>query len=141
VRNNSHLSDSQIEEIQRLILDEQIRIKNKQASSVINNSESDMKDSVDEANTNIQLESMNRINNRETLYLKKLFKTSKKIESGEYGICTDCEAEIPFTRLKARIVSDLCIDCKEESESEENKSYAGRQSKSLGQKIDIVKSI
>lgn len=101
----------------------------------------EMKDSVDEANNNIMLESSNRLNSRESLYLKKLYKTQKKIDTGEYGICTDCDAKIPFTRLKARIVSDLCIDCKEESESEESKSFAGRQSKSLGKKIDIVKSL
>lgn len=28
-----------------------------------------------------------------------------------YGLCTDCGAEIPYTRLKANPLSTRCIDC------------------------------
>jgi RNA polymerase-binding protein DksA len=36
----------------------------------------------------------------------------QRIESGTYGICTNCGKEIPVQRLEASPAASLCIDCK-----------------------------
>ena len=51
--------------------------------------------------------------------LKKIEYSLQKIEYGTYGICEICQEPIPFKRLKARPVANLCIECKEEQEENE----------------------
>lgn len=40
-----------------------------------------------------------------------------RIDSGTYGVCTRCGAEIPPKRLEAMPTASLCISCKEAEES------------------------
>ncbi len=40
-----------------------------------------------------------------------------RVESGAYGICTDCEEEISPARLKAVPWTKVCINCKEKQYS------------------------
>jgi len=35
-----------------------------------------------------------------------------RIESGDYGYCTNCGVEIGLKRLEVRPTATLCIDCK-----------------------------
>jgi DnaK suppressor protein len=37
----------------------------------------------------------------------------ERLESGTYGKCSDCEAEIPAARLRAMPFADRCRDCQE----------------------------
>ena len=39
-----------------------------------------------------------------------------RLEEGEYGICEDCEEEIPLGRLKAMPFARLCVKCKADLE-------------------------
>ena len=61
-----------------------------------------------------------RLKSRTAVYLKKVRKSLQKIDDGTFGECEDCGAEISFNRLLARPTADLCIQCKEEQEKEEN---------------------
>ena len=106
-------------------------------TSQISFQQSEAKDSVDEANENIILSQTARLTNRDNLYLKKILNSLEKIEEGSYGQCNDCGVDIPYSRLKARLTSDLCIVCKEERECEEKQSVLGQKSKSLGQTLTI----
>ena len=58
-----------------------------------------------------------RIRDRESILIKKIRKSLKDIETGEYGICEDCGEDISIERLKARPVTSYCIGCKSKSES------------------------
>jgi DnaK suppressor protein len=60
-----------------------------------------------------------RLLSREARLLKKIEKTLKKIECGNYGICEVCGKKIDLKRLKTRLVADLCIKCKEDREQRE----------------------
>lgn len=60
-----------------------------------------------------------RLRERDRKLLKKIEKAIEKIDSGTYGICESCGAEIPIERLEARPVTDLCIECKIEQEEAE----------------------
>lgn len=62
-----------------------------------------------------------KIKNRESKLLLKIEETLKRIDAGDYGVCEECGAEIPFERLLARPVTNLCIDCKTEQEEKETK--------------------
>ncbi|MCB9060815.1 MAG: TraR/DksA C4-type zinc finger protein [Halobacteriovoraceae bacterium] len=138
-RENHHLSNSEIEEIKKILLLEKRKIFDeisKEFGELIDQ-EKDIRDVVDEANESILLSHTTRLTNRKNLYVRKIEKSLKSIECGEYGMCEECGSEIPFSRLRARPTSTMCIVCKEASESEEAQNFFGRQSKSLGHQIQI----
>lgn len=64
-----------------------------------------------------------RLRDRELVLLKKIDKTLKKMDDGEFGVCERCGEEIGVKRLEARPVAEMCIRCKEELEKVE-KGYA-----------------
>jgi len=99
------------------------------------------KDEVDSANEDILLSTSLRFSNRENFYLKKIKKALHKIDLNEYGICEECGENISFARLTARPTSEMCINCKEESERAEHQNIHMRGSKSIGKKIDLVTTI
>ncbi len=50
---------------------------------------------------------------------RKIEETLDQIDSGEYGYCESCGAEIGLRRLEARPTATLCIDCKSLAEIRE----------------------
>lgn len=60
-----------------------------------------------------------RLRSREQHLLEKINEALARIDSGDYGICEDCEAEIGLKRLEARPVATHCIDCKIKQEQRE----------------------
>lgn len=85
--------------------------------------QAELPDEVDLASTEAGQSLNLRLRDRELVLLKKIDKTLKKIEDGEFGICENCGEEIGVKRLEARPVAELCIRCKEEIEKVE-KGYA-----------------
>jgi len=61
-----------------------------------------------------------RLKARNAIFLKKVKKSLQKIEDGTFGECEECGTEISNNRLIARPTADLCIQCKEAEEKEEN---------------------
>lgn len=139
---NAHLSKAQLDSLKDKLLAEIERIQNKHMEAKVHIAQnSSGGDEVDSANENILKHSELRFATRETLYLKKLQKTLKIIDTEEYGICEDCGASINFTRLMARPTSSMCITCKEESERDEFQNFHGRRSKSLGNTMTFVNKL
>ncbi len=65
------------------------------------------------------------LSKREQAKLDQIDAALARIKEGEYGICEDCEEEIPLGRLKAMPFAALCVKCKSERESiEGQKSFA-----------------
>jgi DnaK suppressor protein len=60
--------------------------------------------------TDIAIELRNRDRGRKLI--KKIEDTIALIDSGDYGYCNGCGAEIGIKRLEARPTASLCIDCK-----------------------------
>jgi DnaK suppressor protein len=60
-----------------------------------------------------------RIRDREAKLIRKIREALGRLEQGTFGICEECGEEIPLRRLRARPVTTLCIECKEEQEAEE----------------------
>lgn len=85
--------------------------------------QAELPDEVDLASTETDQSLSLRLRDRELVLLKKIDKTLKKIDEGEFGVCERCGEEIGVKRLEARPVAELCIRCKEELEKFE-KGYA-----------------
>ena len=47
---------------------------------------------------------------------KRIMKALQKIEDGTYGICVDCQKEIPEKRLKSYPNASRCVMCQEAHE-------------------------
>ncbi len=60
-----------------------------------------------------------RLRDREQKLLAKIDESLAKIGKGVYGICESCGGDISIERLEARPVATLCIDCKQDQESNE----------------------
>ena len=130
---NKHLTKAQINTLKDKLLASKEEIFNKEKQfEIYYLDRNELSDHVDESAENTQKSAELRFRNREIFYLKKINKTLEKIERGEYGYCDECEGPIGFTRLCARPVADMCINCKEESEKDEKSNFFGRQSKSQG---------
>ena len=110
-------------------------------SDEFNLSTEDMSDEIDLANADVSNAQRLRFRNREVFYAKKLNDALNRMEKGSFGLCEECEEPIRYERLMARPTADLCITCKEEAERDESHSFLGRQSKSLGKRIDLVNHI
>ncbi len=65
-----------------------------------------------------------RIRDRERKLISKIDKALARIEDGSFGVCEECGEEISGGRLKARPVTTLCIECKEEQERQEKARQA-----------------
>jgi len=138
-RENSYLTDKQVNSIQEVLLSDKERILNKEVSSdryCLDKNE--LSDPLDEASINIQTSQELRFRNRENFYLKKINKSLTRLENGQYGLCEDCDAEISFERLVARPTAELCIQCKEEAEFSENHNVFQKRSKSLGKTMSEI---
>jgi DnaK suppressor protein len=63
-------------------------------------------------NEMLQAIASSRNRNREVL-LKQVERALKKLrnEPDEFGLCVQCEEEIPFPRLKALHYAELCVEC------------------------------
>ena len=136
MRENAYLTDKQIEILKDKLLSEKERITNKkleQESYQLDKNE--LSDPLDEASVNTQTSHDIRFINRENFYLKKINKSLDALNRGTYGLCEECDAEIGFERLNARLTAELCIACKEEAENAENNNIYDRKSKSLGRAL------
>ncbi len=60
-----------------------------------------------------------RIRDRERRLIKKIREALVRMDNGTYGICEECGEEIGVSRLKARPVTRLCINCKSKQEEDE----------------------
>ena len=60
-----------------------------------------------------------RIRDRERKLVVKIQEALKRIDEGTFGICQECGEEISESRLKARPVATLCVECKRKQEVQE----------------------
>lgn len=82
--------------------------------------QADLADEMDLASSEYLQSFQFRLRGRERTFLSKIDKALAKIETGEFGICEECEEKIHSKRLEARPETTLCIKCKEEQEREES---------------------
>lgn len=76
-------------------------------------------DEIDEIQGNQLIELNNQLNTRNTFKLTQIEDALTKISKSTYGLCQDCEEEIPEKRLLANPHFLTCVTCAEEREAEE----------------------
>lgn len=54
--------------------------------------------------------------NRHTHELQQIGRALRQLERGDYGICVDCGADIPFERLRGYPVAERCVSCQDRFE-------------------------
>lgn len=135
-RENSYLTDKQMAVLKDKLLSEKERISNKKSEQEqYQLDKNELSDPLDEASVNTQTSHDIRFINRENFYLKKINKSLEAITRGTYGLCDECDSEIGYERLNARLTAELCIACKEEAEHLENNNFFDKKSKSLGRAL------
>lgn len=70
-----------------------------------------------ESNRNFNL----RISDRERKLITKVQEALNRIDAGNFGVCEECGDDIGVARLRARPVTTLCIECKEDQERREKR--------------------
>jgi DnaK suppressor protein len=135
-RDNAYLSDKQIAILKDKLMAEKERIVSKRSEQeTFQLDRNELADPLDEASINAQTSQDIRFNNRENFFLKKVNKSLDAMARGTYGLCEDCDGQIGFERLNARLTAELCIACKEEAEHAENNNFFDKKSKSLGRAL------
>ena len=74
-------------------------------------------DPTDRATLEADLNYNLRIKNREKKLIEKIRIALERIDNGTFGICEECGRDISIERLKARLVTTHCIECKTKEEA------------------------
>jgi DnaK suppressor protein len=75
-------------------------------------------DETDEIQANVIIEIENQLETRDLARLKKINEALDRIDDKSYGICQDCDEEIPEKRLMMNPYFITCVLCSEEREME-----------------------
>jgi DnaK suppressor protein len=97
----------------------------RQATEDMINDDETYADAVDQASADTDRAVTVHIKNRERDVLGQIDLALRRMEEGIFGECERCGEDIAEARIKAFPFTTLCIDCKAELESEENR-YPGR---------------
>ncbi len=79
--------------------------------------DSEMGDSMDQANLSTEKELIFELSDNERVTLDQIEAAIRKIEKGIYGLCESCHNPIPKPRLKALPFARYCISCQSASEN------------------------
>jgi len=60
-----------------------------------------------------------RIHDRERKLIRKIDQAIERVKDQRFGICDQCGSDIGHKRLRARLVTTFCIECKTTQEQEE----------------------
>ena len=87
-------------------------------------------DTCDQASSERDRELILLLGDREREKLNAIDEALMRIKEEEYGICEECEEEIPLGRLKAMPFTRHCVNCK--SELEKHQALTGQSEEDRG---------
>ena len=107
-----------MEEIRKILLEEKekivVEIKSKQLN--LSDIERDVGDEVDNSMVEQERELNLLLQDREKQHLEAIEEALQRIETGEYGFCDECGAQIDQKRLIVIPLAQLCITCQQNEE-------------------------
>lgn len=131
------LSPKEKAQIRTVLEEEQKRLARKSENALaysMNHERNIGRDSIDESMEEEIFSTEMRLHDREKFLLGKIAKQLVRLDADEIDVCEDCGEKISFRRLLARPVTTLCIDCKEQSEREEQATeQPGRAGAAFGE--------
>jgi|GEM_PF-443985 len=80
--------------------------------------DSALKDTVDRSDVEEAWFTKERMSQHWKLELNRIESALHKINAGSFGVCEECDAEIPVKRLRVRPDATLCLFCQESMEKE-----------------------
>lgn len=83
-------------------------------------------DEIDLANVGEELDSRCSLHERNLGLFWQIEEALRKIETGAFGFCEECDEPIHAERLKAHPTATLCIDCKQYQEETERRDASRR---------------
>jgi DnaK suppressor protein len=98
------------------------RVKNQ-----VKETEEPSPDPMDQASNQLDTDFLLRLKDRERKLIIKIKEALERVEDGTFGICEECGERISKKRLRARPMTTLCIDCKNEQEALEKKEDLERR--------------
>lgn len=93
-----------------------------QARKLDNDSDTELKDVIDRSDAEEAWFTKERMSQHWKLELSRIDSALHRIEAGTFGICEECEDEIPLKRLRVRPDAALCLNCQEANEHEEGQT-------------------
>lgn len=84
----------------------------------IDSDEADLKDMIDRSDAEEAWFTKERMSQHWKLELSRINQALHRIDAGTFGICEECEDEIPLKRLRVRPDAALCLNCQETNERE-----------------------
>jgi DnaK suppressor protein len=97
----------------------------RQATAAFISDDTTYHDAIDQATADTDRSFTLQMKNRDRDILWQIDAALKRIEDDQFGICERCDESIAEARIKAFPFTTLCIECKAELESEEQR-YPGR---------------
>jgi DnaK suppressor protein len=76
-------------------------------------------DETDAVQGNVLIDIQNQLSSRDNQKLTQINAALKSIDDKTYGICDDCEENIPEKRLEVNPYVSICVSCAEEREAED----------------------
>lgn len=89
-----------------------------QTRKLDNDSDTELKDVIDRSDAEEAWFTKERMSQHWKLELARIDSALHRIEAGTFGICEECEDEIPLKRLRVRPDAALCLNCQETNERE-----------------------
>ena len=87
-----------------------------QTRKIEGESEAELKDMMDRSDAEEAWFNKERMSQHWKVMLTQINHAHHKIDQGTFGICEECDAEIPVKRLRVRPDAALCLDCQEIAE-------------------------
>ena len=121
-----YMNDAQLDHFRKILAAwrNQLREEVDRTKTHMQDEAANFPDPVDRAAQEEEFSLELRTRDRERKLIKKIEKTMKLIDDGDFGYCDTCGIEIGIRRLEARPTADQCIDCKTLAEIKE-KQLAG----------------
>jgi len=120
-KEEEYMSDAQLEHFQQILLQWK-KLLMAEVDRTMHHLQDDaahLPDSNDRATLEEEFSIELRTRDRERKLTQKIDMAMRTIDSGEYGFCINCGAEIGLRRLEARPTATQCIDCKTQDEVRE----------------------
>jgi DnaK suppressor protein len=92
--------------------------------------EASMKDVIDRSDVEGEWFTKERMSAHWNTELSQIELCLHRIDAGTFGVCIECDADIPVKRLRVRPDATHCLDCQEIFEKENNSIRSGGSSHS-----------
>jgi DnaK suppressor protein len=101
----------QYAEIRELLIAKQAELTNRLERIKENLTAGRSADSQEQAQELENAEVVDALGNEARNELSRIARALDQMKNGRYGICLDCDEEIPMARLQAHLFADRCIRC------------------------------